>query len=106
LRHRLSSEPTFMNHDVYEDDPVEEYLPDHVKERLRREKQINIGEADINLRLTDPEKFMRLTRKLRKPLSKRAPKVETPKTVYNRTRLKKEDQKEIAQMVKPSEFWR
>ena len=108
LRHRLSNEPVFLNRDIHEDDPVEEYLPDHVKERLRRDKQPNMVESELNLRLTDPDKWMRMVAKrgMRKPLSKRPPKVETPKTAYNRERLKKEAQKEIQETVKPSEFWK
>ena len=107
MRHRLSNEPAFLNRDIHEEDDFESHLPEHVKERLRREKQINFVESELNLRLTDPDKWLRMAgKRMRKPLSKRPPKAETPKTVYDRKREKTEASREITDTVKPSEFWK
>ena len=96
---RLSAEPKFLTSFPQDDDdgPFDDCLPEHERERIRREKKMDIEDSPLNLRHTDPERWMRMVRRgpnFRKPTAKKPPKVETPKTVYDRKREKREARKE------------
>ena len=87
---RLSTEPSFLSFEE-EDEDFEAYLPDDVRERLLQEARPNIKDSEMNMRHTDPEKWLRM---VRKPTPRKPPKAEVPKTVYDRRRAKKEAREE------------
>ena len=97
----LSAEPKFLTTMPQQDDddgPFDDFLPDHERERLRRDGKLDISDSIVNLRHTDPERWLRIVRRgpnFRKPRPKKPPKVETPKTVYDRKRAKQEAQREV-----------
>lgn len=92
---RLSGEPKYLTtgfDSTFDYDDVEEYLPNFMRERLREEGKARVEEDVRNLRLKEDQVAWRNANpRLRKPLSQRAPKKETPQKVYNRKRKKKED---------------
>jgi len=97
----LSAEPKFLTTMPQQDDdgPFDDFLPEYERERLRRDGKLDMVESELNLRHTDPERWLRTVVRrgpnFRKPRPKKPPKVETPKTVYDRKRAKQEAQREV-----------
>jgi len=94
---RLSREPKFLVGGMKDEDEDTDFLdgiPEHVIKQMKEESRFRIEEDPRNARIDNPRLWLQ---KLRKPVPTKPPKVETPKTVYDRKRDKKKAQEETEQ---------